>query len=104
MKGQGKWLAAAVLLLVFAAAKLAGLYWWQQQQPAAESLACDVGRGCTLPNGAMLHFTPAAGLKTPFDIALPDNRAEKAVSISFTTRSEERRVGKECRSRWSPYH
>ena len=26
-----------------------------------------------------------------------------AVEIS-TTRSEERRVGKECRSRWSPYH
>ena len=24
--------------------------------------------------------------------------------IDFTTRSEERRVGKECRSRWSPYH
>ena len=23
---------------------------------------------------------------------------------SSTTRSEERRVGKECRSRWSPYH
>ena len=22
----------------------------------------------------------------------------------FTARSEERRVGKECRSRWSPYH
>src|SRR2546430_9499945 len=24
--------------------------------------------------------------------------------ISLETRSEERRVGKECRSRWSPYH
>ena len=24
--------------------------------------------------------------------------------INTTTRSEERRVGKECRSRWSPYH
>ena len=24
--------------------------------------------------------------------------------IDCTTRSEERRVGKECRSRWSPYH
>ena len=24
--------------------------------------------------------------------------------ISFDIRSEERRVGKECRSRWSPYH
>ena len=23
---------------------------------------------------------------------------------TLTTRSEERRVGKECRSRWSPYH
>src|SRR2546430_7585500 len=23
---------------------------------------------------------------------------------TFETRSEERRVGKECRSRWSPYH
>ena len=23
---------------------------------------------------------------------------------SFDVRSEERRVGKECRSRWSPYH
>ena len=30
-------------------------------------------------------------------------RKEKAVAIC-TTRSEERRVGKECRSRWSPYH
>jgi len=28
----------------------------------------------------------------PFDITLPEDR------------SEERRVGKECRSRWSPYH
>ena len=26
------------------------------------------------------------------------------VKFYITTRSEERRVGKECRSRWSPYH
>ena len=25
-------------------------------------------------------------------------------TLIFTVRSEERRVGKECRSRWSPYH
>ena len=25
-------------------------------------------------------------------------------SITQVVRSEERRVGKECRSRWSPYH
>ena len=27
-----------------------------------------------------------------------------AVIKRFDSRSEERRVGKECRSRWSPYH
>ena len=27
-----------------------------------------------------------------------------APSIDTKKRSEERRVGKECRSRWSPYH
>ena len=26
------------------------------------------------------------------------------IDYDTTTRSEERRVGKECRSRWSPYH
>ena len=30
-------------------------------------------------------------------------RGEDAPDV-ITTRSEERRVGKECRSRWSPYH
>ena len=29
---------------------------------------------------------------------------EKAIRSDTKTRSEERRVGKECRSRWSPYH
>ena len=35
------------------------------------------------------------------------NSSHNVVSISyavFCLRSEERRVGKECRSRWSPYH
>src|SRR5256886_7689610 len=37
-----------------------------------------------------------------------DNGANSAQGVGFTSdllgRSEERRVGKECRSRWSPYH
>ena len=33
------------------------------------------------------------------------NKQESIRSISLAlVRSEERRVGKECRSRWSPYH
>src|SRR2546426_12255309 len=31
-------------------------------------------------------------------------RDEAAADVAFRVRSEERRVGKECRSRWSPYH
>ena len=34
----------------------------------------------------------------------PDNLPELARKMSDRHRSEERRVGKECRSRWSPYH
>src|SRR5260221_9893360 len=29
---------------------------------------------------------------------------QESEDVFFRTRSEERRVGKECRSRWSPYH
>ena len=37
-----------------------------------------------------IHLHPFAGVLSAFGIGL--------------ARSEERRVGKECRSRWSPYH
>ena len=37
-------------------------------------------------------------------VAVPDARLDKLAEIVKPRRSEERRVGKECRSRWSPYH
>src|SRR5256885_3793877 len=36
--------------------------------------------------------------------ALPVGPCASKKPISASSRSEERRVGKECRSRWSPYH
>ena len=42
------------------------------------------------------------GLDLPFDSQVLT--MEDIVAAIKTTRSEERRVGKECRSRWSPYH
>ena len=40
-----------------------------------------------------------------FDYAVQTVFSEPQLDIvSETIRSEERRVGKECRSRWSPYH
>ena len=35
---------------------------------------------------------------------LRDYSKNKRKRVDDTPRSEERRVGKECRSRWSPYH
>ena len=32
------------------------------------------------------------------------SRAKEIICAAKEARSEERRVGKECRSRWSPYH
>ena len=33
-----------------------------------------------------------------------NDRLRRKIEKKFNIRSEERRVGKECRSRWSPYH
>ena len=53
-----------------------------------------------------------AGLCDHSDALVPGERGivlsiapnQKQAKISLDYRSEERRVGKECRSRWSPYH
>ena len=42
-----------------------------------------------------------AGLNSP---ALSREQNANEESLEELERSEERRVGKECRSRWSPYH
>ena len=49
------------------------------------------------------HFRGVAGhwLGEPFHVDIPK---KPPVKLLRSSRSEERRVGKECRSRWSPYH
>ena len=51
---------------------------------------------CNVREKIQAHLPPVAE-------PAPEEPAEERHTIS-TTRSEERRVGKECRSRWSPYH
>src|SRR2546425_8516896 len=54
----------------------------------------------------LFHFFPDA-LTNCFDVGgqghMDGNSGSDGVGDAGT-RSEERRVGKECRSRWSPYH
>ena len=61
--------------------------------PAIRPSACVFGHG--RKNGLLVD-TPIAGI-------LGDQQAA-TFGQACLTRSEERRVGKECRSRWSPYH
>src|ERR1043166_9649946 len=62
-------------------------------------------------------FVPSAlSLARALSLSVPDNAEDSARTLhrasaalidelrSQSERSEERRVGKECRSRWSPYH
>ena len=37
-------------------------------------------------------------------LEINDTPPENGYNSSYKVRSEERREGKECRSRWSPYH
>src|SRR2546426_12635881 len=66
-----------------------------------------------LPSGSTLRITPDGAHDAVFHrvAAHPDFRRgladatdDAADRLLRAVRSEERRVGKECRSRWSPYH
>src|SRR2546422_10671896 len=51
----------------------------------------------------LIAFAGGAALERTL-IRPVENRPEITIVIVTIGRSEERRVGKECRSRWSPYH
>ena len=90
--------------------------------PAAASVSLDKARTAATFQHATKDFEDAihngrgalTGVKemTPLQGGVPiviDGRVIGAVGVSGASsaardRSEERRVGKECRSRWSPYH
>src|SRR3712207_1965535 len=54
----------------------------------------------TLEGAGALSFLPGQYV----NVLVPGTEARRSYSFSSPPRSEERRVGKECRSRWSPYH
>jgi len=62
----------------------------------APHLVVDIGGGST-------EFTVGTGSPAG-DGGAPEVAGTLSVDVGCVRRSEERRVGKECRSRWSPYH
>src|ERR1039458_6919483 len=71
----------------------------------------DGGTSHSINNSSAFSPSNEAGTVTAVWIhPLPDRTAEEPKGYGHVekyvrpSRSEERRVGKECRSRWSPYH
>ena len=83
-------------------------------------IACaqgDIGRYCILPGdpgrvpaiAALFDDAKQIAYNREFNVWTGTLLGEKVTACSTgiggpSARSEERRVGKECRSRWSPYH
>ena len=81
-----------------------GQFYYEPLRDAKNVVALAGGSGITpfvsmakeIKNGKLdMHLTILYGSVSQNDIIIKDDLAQ---------RSEERRVGKECRSRWSPYH
>ena len=56
----------------------------------------------------MLNVENINNINTDIELSIENTNngteVEPKLTCTRTVRSEERRVGKECRSRWSPYH
>src|SRR3712207_5118438 len=85
--------------------------------PAPRSLPCPTGATGSTASSAHHALAPGATLCTtlpplrrrcqwvaPRLVVPPGGVAAASTTRGRRSRSEERRVGKECRSRWSPYH
>ena len=93
-----------VVLLMFTTGLGTNLKELLRAGPIATLVAC-VGVAVPLGGGTLLYslFYGFSAVGSPeFYKALFIGTIMTATSVSI--RSEERRVGKECRSRWSPYH
>src|SRR3989441_13037460 len=81
-----------------------GLYFGLVQGSIAPSFSVFEGSGITrLRSKSIVFPNPWQRGQAPYGL-LNENRRGSGSSYRILHRSEERRVGKECRSRWSPYH
>ena len=77
---------------------LAGTYYWSQDQNSQNE-----GIVTTVEPRLSKYYAHSFVLNSALQFLFSVQRELRNVS-SRKHRSEERRVGKECRSRWSPYH
>ena len=76
-----------------------GCKYFSELLKSAEAKGCDINTVVQSYNygGGFIDYVSSHGKKYTFELAV-------SFAKDKSGRSEERRVGKECRSRWSPYH
>src|SRR2546430_17434467 len=101
LKGHDESGMAAVLALLFSASLIAGplgvLAVRDRRRESAEAVLADI-------RAAVRRRLRGESLLSVQVVPATLTRPGRVVLSTPTGRSEERRVGKECRSRWSPYH
>src|SRR3989449_3379830 len=104
---RGALVGTAGLLPSAQGVALSGEVWVPLSEPSDFQVDIEVGRDRAARR--RLRLTPAKRWTLYWlpsihtDVGYTDLQ-ERALEIHRKNRSEERRVGKECRSRWSPYH
>ena len=83
-------LALAILLFVILSAAIKVLKEWER------GVILRLGRLRPIKGPGLIFIIPIIDRVFRVDL--------RVVTLDIPARSEERRVGKECRSRWSPYH
>src|SRR3712207_392712 len=106
---------AVVMLIGFNLAPVAASIYWPQDQWVALAVMAFVIVCSLALRGFLARIAVLLGLVfgyllsvlldvTAGPITAPDGTGVVSTHERINFRSEERRVGKECRSRWSPYH
>src|SRR3712207_6870395 len=99
----------SVAVFFFSSRRRHTRYWrdWSSDVCSSDLPPPGLDHVCVSPKaGAPLRITRGHELKLVFPQPEPEAQPERFTDLAFEQlwRSEERRVGKECRSRWSPYH
>ena len=74
------------------------------QTTGSLSATCTAGTGPNSVDTIVISNVGELTMNTTYGVKLTNGSSAGVIGTDDTTRSEERRVGKECRSRWSPYH
>src|SRR3989449_3468893 len=80
--------------------RLMKLFFFFQAEDGIRDVAVTGVQTCALPIYVLASYAKVL----PMSVVTHRERQGYARSLEELLRSEERRVGKECRSRWSPYH